>query len=150
MSEKNRRITAKSMGRACRAENVEICFDHLTHQVRGLCPDPNIPTYIADVPAFVQYFCEQERPNATGRRFLSSCTTFDDTQQRKKNTSQVNHINDVGVKLINAADGYSINPEGLPTLVALLSDWLALALAKNLSRVGHSTFSETAAFPFYT
>jgi hypothetical protein len=142
MSEKNRRITAQSSGRACRAESREVCFAQLTEQVRTSCPDPTVPTYIAaDVPQFVQYFCEQEIINATGRPFLSSC---------QPNIDQISHINDVGVPLIDSKNGYAINPQGLPTFVTLLSDWLALVLAQNMTRLGHSTFSETAAFPFYT
>ena len=138
MDERARNKTAKSKGRACRADrtNVFACFASLAKEVRRVCPDPSVPTYLAaDVPKFVEYFCEEEV--AAGRIFLSSCTP---------NLNETNHINDVAVPLINKTAGYSINPQGLPTLLATLRDWLALALAQNMTCLGGSSFSESAAY----
>lgn len=142
MKEKDRKKTAKARGRACRSsdKNITECFEELVHVIRQKCPDPSIPTYIAsDVPRFVPYFCEREEHDGTGRAFLSSCSP---------NLDVVNHINDVGVRLVNETDGYSINPKGLPTVMSILSDWLTLILLKKLTRIGQSTFSESASLGF--
>jgi hypothetical protein len=37
----------------------------------------------------------------------------------------------------------------MSTLFSMLSEWLALAFAKDMSRLSSSTFSETAVFKFY-
>lgn len=143
MTERDRKVTAQTKGRACRERSTADCFSSLMERVRQACPNPHIPTYVAsDVPEFLPYFCEQERLHNTGRSILSSCDP--------PTKDQINHINDVTTPLINQSNGYSFNPEPMKIFLKLYSDWLTLALSNNVTAIGHSTFSQTANFPYYT
>jgi hypothetical protein len=131
----NRRDDKKPDRRSCKDNTTaSSCFAEVADRVRGKCPDPLVPIYLAtDVPQFTQYFCSAERAT-NNRRFLSSC-------EKTKNK----HINDV--KLVDR-NTLKVNDDAMPALFSMLSEWLALAFAKEMSRLTSSTFSETAAFKF--
>jgi hypothetical protein len=89
-----------------------------------------------DFSNFTRYFCSNEQH----RRILSPC-------DEEAIAARASHSNDI--RLIDQGN-YYMNEDAMPSFFALLSDWLALALAQNVSRMAHSTFSETAQVEFYT
>lgn len=119
--------------RACKdPTDVTACFEQVLHTITNdHCPNPNVPLYIAtDFANFTRYLCSHVRD----RTLMSPC-------DEDSINARAHHSNDV--PLLDA-EGI-LNPNVLPSFYALLSDWLALALAQNTSRIAHSTFSETPA-----
>jgi hypothetical protein len=111
------------------------CFAEVADRVRGKCPDPLVPIYLAtDLQQFTQYFCSEERAT-NNRRFLSSC--------EEKNST---HINDV--QLVDKKN-LKVNDNAMSALFSMLSEWLALAFAKETSQLAGSTFSSTAQFEYF-
>jgi hypothetical protein len=111
------------------------CFAEAAKKVREKCPDPRVPIYLAtDLPQFNQYFCSEENNRTNNRRFLSSC--------EEKNMTHI-----IDAHLTNK-NNFTVNDGAMVALYSMLSEWLALAFAKELSGLTRSTFSQTAAFEY--
>jgi hypothetical protein len=132
-----------SQARACKDHdrNGASCFATIAKEVRKLCPNPRVPIYLAtDFPEFTRYFCSREQATNSNVAFLSSC-------HEKDLVSEGKHINDVALPF----EAYSLDEleeDVRSVVVALVSDWLALALAQEVYGIGGSTFRESASYEY--